>query len=417
MRSVRNKAAAGAFAAILAAGAFAAPSVEITNVQQQYPWTNTVDITYTVQGVNKTHQTNRLDHIVNDTYFATFEAKSGSTPIADVNGNTIFTNGLVQGNGTFTAQWHPAMDQQLTGCTMTPSVFRGEENAYLVINLETNKQGKCDWWYEPMSTQAESNKRYNTDEYKTKKMVFRRIPANNAYRIGHSKEEHWGNTPHNVKVPEDYYCAVFPMTIAQYNRIIENGDLTSTSKQIMTISWTDSRRSAAVASRPTSGVIYNITSRSGLCIDMPTHAMHEVAIRAGVTTYWLAGTDTDYTTNKRYIAGPKGGRKYDVGLFEPNNWGLFGCLGPGKAWIRDVQSDTLATTETALANAFTPITSGSNNANRGYWDCAGDYSFNDPRLAPSRYCFTSPTAPGGGTIGLRLCVYPEAYYPPIPQSI
>ncbi|MBQ3808480.1 MAG: hypothetical protein II840_11055, partial [Kiritimatiellae bacterium] len=123
-----------AAAALLVAAAFAAPSVEVTNVQQQYPWTNTVDITYTVQGVNLTHQTNRTDHIVNDTYFVTFEAKNGNDAIKDVNGNSVFTNALVNGNGTFTAQWQPQANLQLTGNNITPSVFRGEENAYLVVD-------------------------------------------------------------------------------------------------------------------------------------------------------------------------------------------------------------------------------------------------------------------------------------------
>ncbi|MBR1871265.1 MAG: hypothetical protein IJ802_05510, partial [Kiritimatiellae bacterium] len=38
-------------AALAAMGAGAAPVVEITSVQQQYPWTNTVDITYTSTGI------------------------------------------------------------------------------------------------------------------------------------------------------------------------------------------------------------------------------------------------------------------------------------------------------------------------------------------------------------------------------
>ena len=61
-----KRAAVAAATALLAGGLLAAPSVEITNVQQQYPWTNTVNITYTVEGV-KSQQTNRLDHIVDDT--------------------------------------------------------------------------------------------------------------------------------------------------------------------------------------------------------------------------------------------------------------------------------------------------------------------------------------------------------------
>ena len=406
MRSVRNKAAAGAFAAILAAGAFAAPSVEITNVQQQYPWTNTVDITYTVQGVNKTHQTNRLDHIVNDTYFATFEAKSGSTPIADVNGNTIFTNGLVQGNGTFTAQWHPAMDQQLTGCTMTPSVFRGEENAYLVIDLETNKQGKCDWWYEPMSTQEESNKRYNTTEYKTKKLVFRRIPAG-TYTIGSTSYNCYGNSAHQVKFPTDYFMLVFPLTSAQYARLTANS--TSTDEHfISSISWSVMRGSALRTAVAGTGPLATISERTGLLIDLPTHAMVEVSHRARSITHWLDGTaQNNYKYSRCASASNNAVNTQTPGLYKPNAWGLYDMMTGHVMFIDSWQSGT-ASLEVALENNFMPVNQ--NNTNFSCTDCLFTYGISDNRTSPSSIWGQAITQANSHQM-YRLAIYPEGYYP------
>ena len=135
--------------AALAWQANAAPSIEIKGVQQQYPWTNTVDISYTVTGVT------------NEDYFAVFEAKHNNEVLGTV---TNALNGLgktaseVQQCAT---QWQPPFDIQKTGVTMTPYVYRVTPNEYMVIDLETWKVK-----YEGMVSQEFSNRRYNTDEYK-----------------------------------------------------------------------------------------------------------------------------------------------------------------------------------------------------------------------------------------------------------
>ena len=320
-------------AAMLVASAVAAPSVEITNVQQQYPWTNTVDITYTVQGVDKTHQTNRLDHIVNATYFSTFEAKNGDSAILDVNGNSVFTNALVEGNGTFVAQWQPTNDLQLTGCTITPSVFRGEENAYLVINLETNAQGKCEWWYEPMSTQDASNKRYGAIEYKTTKLVLRRIPAN-TYQIGGQKgitsNDVGINTIHNVTMEKDYYMGIYEVTIAQYNRMKDLENPGTSALPVGAVSWSELRGGALSNVEPGEGVIKSLNTKTSLNrIDLPTCAMWEVAARAGVSTYFLWGNSLTGARRNAYAwwNAPSKGKPQVVGTLLPNNWGLYDVHG------------------------------------------------------------------------------------------
>ena len=331
MRTRAGKSAAAAAAAALLAGSLlAAPSVEITNVQQQYPWTNTVDITYTVQGVNKTHQTNRLDHIVNDTYFATFEAKNGNTPIQDVNGNTVFTNGLVQGNGTFTAQWQPKTDLQLTGCTMTPSVFRGEENAYLVVNLETNKQGKFEYWFEPMSTQEDSNNRYNTDEYKTTKLVLRRVPAG-TYTIGENGVNvgYGQNSRHQVPMAKDYYMGVFLLTNAQYMRIMGRNELL-TDKRPRVISYNECRGGASFSASISkgSGLVGTLWDKTDLeGFDLPTASMFEVAARAGNMSSFISGNTSANIGEYAWYNPIANGKNPNVGEKKPNNWGLYDVIG------------------------------------------------------------------------------------------
>ncbi len=403
-------------AALIAGTAFAAPSVEITNVQQQYPWTNTVDITYTVQGVSKTHQTNRLDHIVNDTYFATFEAKqsNGTTAIPDVNGNTIFTNALIEGNGTFTAQWQPQANLQLTGCTMTPSVFRGEENAYLVINLETNKLGKFEWWYEPMSTQEASNERYNTIEYKTKYMVFRRIPAG-SYVIGYNLAENQSfnapNGEHTVTFPADYYLAIFKLTPAQYDRIVGAETVSTGIAPKSGISWLGMRGSASSNAKPETGPIATLASGTGLAVDFATHAMFETASRARSRKLYISGDTIDGLLDYAVLSS----RLMNVGTRKPNAWGLYDVCGNGWEATIEVNPADLAAAESALPNGFCPnlvpgkfgydrITCVAGNQG-DYWGATTGL------LHANSLSSTSGYTKNTGSYYNRLAIYPAAYYP------
>lgn len=359
--------------AFSAARTFAAPSVEVTNVQQQYPWTNTVDITYTVSGV-KAHPKNSRINITNDTYFATFTAtkSDGTTYIPDATsaGNVVFTNALVDGDGTFTARWNPRFNLQETGCTMSPSVFRGEENAYLIINLVTNAQGRYEYWYEPMSTQDASNERYNTDEYKTTKLVMRRVPAGK-YTIGDDKVSR--NTVHEVTVSRDYYIGVFSVTYAQWARIVQGsaattGDLTNKRPKDF-VSWNDIRGSALIGSTPTTGICALLNERTGLKgFDLPTNAMWEIAMRSGVTTRYFTGNTSAGMYEYAWVTGnAPSGNSLPVGTRKPNYWGIYDFV--GNAWNRLLDIDPSGNLAT-ITDAFTPNTTGT----------AGNYSIRGIRV-------------------------------------
>ena len=389
-----------AAAALLVAAAFAAPSVEVTNVQQQYPWTNTVDITYTVQGVNLTHQTNRTDHIVNDTYFVTFEAKNGNNAIKDVNGNSVFTNALVNGNGTFTAQWQPQANLQLTGNNITPSVFRGEENAYLVVDLDTWKV-----WLEPMSTQEASNQRYSKAEYKTTKMVFRRIPAGN-YTIGDSIYPTL-NPVHSVNVPVDYYIGIFELTKAQYQRMILSENPTDSQKPADYITYNTMRGNASpqVAAGP--GPLGNLNEKtqaasgnSNLFFDLPTESMWEIAARAGSTTRYI-NNQTEYDPLSPYAWTHRGAAR-DVGNMIPNAWGIYDMQGNASEHCRDKPNNgNLATLQ---PNALIPVTVASSGL-ESQIQIRGSWTHTDEILARlSDRSYRRAAVSGSGERGFRLAI-------------
>ena len=186
-------------AALAAMGAGAAQVVEITSVQQQYPWTNTVDITYTSTGIAE-----------ENTYYVVFKAYDAASKEIGV-----ITNDLKVSQGsTWVAQWQPPFNVRYENCTMIPYVYKGGMDDYIIVDLAT--------WvttYEGMSTQDASNAKYNTPEYKTEKLVLRKIEPGE-YTIGHAN--YTDNTAHKVVVREDkpYYIGIFPVTAAQYARIM-----------------------------------------------------------------------------------------------------------------------------------------------------------------------------------------------------
>ena len=213
------------------------------------------------------------------------------------------------------------------------------KNAYLVVNLETNKQGKFDWWYESMSTQEASNQRYNTDEYKTRKMVFRRIHAG-TYPVQR------GNA--KAIMDKDYYIGIFELTEGQYSRVIGsgNGNINST-KPLVRVSWNTIRGNASSAvkvSNEGSSFLAKLNSAVQTrtsdwpYIDLPTEAMWEVACRANCPATWEVYWGTDYTALDAQSRGAnlyRSATNSIVGNALPNPWGLYDMLGNVWEYVLD----------------------------------------------------------------------------------
>ncbi len=347
----------------------AAPSVEITGVQQQYPWTNTVDISYNVTGVT------------NKEYFAVFEARHEGRLLGAVTNELDGTGQAASAVQSLTTQWFPDFDLKKTGVTMTPYIYRGGVGAgddYLIIDLETWKVT-----YEGMVTQEDSNRKYNTDEYKTRKIAMRKIPAGQ-YTIGGpetgSCNEESGNTAHTVTMAKDYYFAIFPLTVAQYNRLNLSSSPGS-SKVPMGATWNTVRGSAGSTAVPGSGILRNLNTRltgndphinkpfpkNGF--DIPTCSMWEAAARAGVTgTRWTCGNTESDLTNYGWYSGNSSNTPHDVGLKRPNAWGIYELHGnqsnpssPGGEMTLDANVNQWTTT----TNGQTPVGSSNNIWTKG----------------------------------------------------
>ena len=358
---------------------FGAPSVEITNVQQQYPWTNTVDITYTVSG------------ITNKDYFVVFEAKDADSNLLGAQTNVLETSGAGQ-----TAQWEPPFNIRKLNCTMTPYVYRGGQDDYMIVDLET-----WDVTFEGIvGSQEDANAKYTTNTvYKTSKMVFRKVEKGN-YTIGCNDFTY--DTQHSVAVPKDYYIAIFHCTVAQFDRINSGTKSTSMLPKDY-ISWITIRGSAGVTATPASGILATMNTKTGLAgFDLPTISMWEIAMRAGGTSKFITGTTTAGIGDYIWYSGNTSSMQ-EVGLKKANAWGIYDTIGPCWDVPLDIYNDgNLATLQ---PNALVPITSG--DATRRFFvgPRIGFTSDGDNRLSPS-YHASNAANNSAAQHGFRLAYIP-----------
>ena len=284
----------------------------------------------------------------------------------------------------------------------------------MIIDL----QGGVDTEHYPVSYRSTPPAYGWTDEYKTTKLVLRKIPAG-TFMMGSPADElgRWDDeTQHQVTLTKDFYVGVFEVTQKQWERVM--GSWPSTfynasyrdARPVETVSYDDIRGSGAGAGWPANNAVDadsflgRLRAKTGLALDLPTEAQWEYACRAGTTTALNSGknlTDTWECPNMaevgRYWYNGGGGSSWDgdtsggtakVGSYLPNQWGLYDMHGNVWEWCLDwYQSELGSSAQTDPWGAA----GGSNRVNRGgCWNYDARYcrSANRNRYSPSLRYFS-----------------------------
>lgn len=188
------------------------------------------------------------------------------------------------------------------------------------------------------------------DEYKTTKLVMRRIHAKGeTFRAGIKQSETaagftTAQTRREITFTNDYYMGVFELTQKQWLLVRElgsgsfrrNGD----KFPACGLSYEGIRGSrkdynfVRDGHKVPGGFFAQLRKLArNICFDLPTAAQWEFACRAGTTTFYNNGKDFGIdevawtSENWSGDATLEANNIHEVGLKDPNRWGLYDCLG------------------------------------------------------------------------------------------
>jgi formylglycine-generating enzyme required for sulfatase activity len=170
-----------------------------------------------------------------------------------------------------------------------------------------------------------------TDEYKTTKLVLRRIEPG-SFKM---------NGAYDVTITKAFYCGVFEVTQKQYELVTGSkpSNFSGDKLPVEKVSWNTIRGNSDTYNWPTiktvdpNSFIGRIQARTGLNFDLPTEAQWEYACRAGTTTtyYWGDSMDGAYA----WYSGNSSSKTHIVGTRMPNEWGLYDMSGNVWEWCLD----------------------------------------------------------------------------------
>lgn len=365
-----------AIVAFMAGVCFAAPMVTDVTAMQQYPWENKVYITYKVVGdiaasVGSSEEP-FLVIVAKDKTTGQIYAEARGTYLSGDTGSAAGVHKVVWNIGA------QGMEVNSDKVMFSVQYCYG----YLVIDLSAGADASS----YPVTYLGGVPAGGWTDDYKTNKLVLRRIPA------GTFKMQ---NTS-NVTLTRSFYMGVFEVTQMQYQLVTGTnlphfkGDM----MPVCSVSYNMIRGSSAGARWPSSSDVDSdsfmgkLRARTGLNFDLPTEAQWEYACRAGTTTkyYWGNSMNGNYA----WYGDNSGKTIHTVGTKTPNAWGLYDMSGNVQEWCLDRDG--------TLAYGMDPkgSSSGASRVSRG-----GDH-YNGDFICTSSYRNSCDPSGEYGNHGFRL---------------
>jgi formylglycine-generating enzyme required for sulfatase activity len=258
-----------------------------------------------------------------------------------------------------------------------------------------------------------------SDEYKTTKMVFRRIPAGTftmgspTNELGHRSNE----TQHQVTLTQPFYVGVFEVTQKQWALVMGTWPSYFTNvsyrdaRPVDQVSYWQIRENPASSDDPAvswpsnsavnaQSFMGRLRARTGKAFDLPTEAQWEYAGRAGTTTalnsgknLTAEGSSPNMSEVGRYYfnGGSSDGRSVDTsggtakaGTYLPNAWGLYDIHGNVWEWCLDWYGTYPGT----VSDPVGVLTGTARVLHGGDWNISASYSrvaYRDSRYSGDAY--------------------------------
>ena len=227
-----------------------------------------------------------------------------------------------------------------------------------------------------------------TDEYKTSKLVLRKILGEGetatftmgspATEAGRSDNE----TQHAVTLTKPYWIGVFEFTQGQWAAVKGSSPscgFSGATRPVETVAWADLKggiTAYGATSATGSSFLGALRSLTGtdLGLNLPTEAEWEYACRAGTTSAFndgsdLAASNTESSDALDAIAvydHDSGGATAAVGSKAPNAWGLHDMHGNVREWCHDASAERTQDATDLGSSASTDPTGVDNGATTPY---------------------------------------------------
>ena len=344
-------AAAIIMAASLTLSAKADVTVENVTCLQGWPFTRNVIINYTVDSTSAAPVLGVKFYGTTDNGETTFDLSEYGTITKDG------SDGIIKTTGSHKTLWTPNESFYETVTDGFKVKVEAVEMLYMVVDLSGGTSAES----YPVSYLADVPQGGWTDEYKTTKLVLRKIEPG-TFTMGSPSGELGRQTSedlHQVTLTKAFYIGVFETTQKQYELI--TGSNPSQYKvddyPVENVKYNDLRGSGP--NWPTNGHGVEANSFFGklrvntgrlYTFDLPTEAQWEYACRAETTTSLNSGKNISNVTAcsemaevGQYSGNRDGKPEGIVGRYLPNSWGLYDMHGNVWEWCLDWREGNLGT--------------------------------------------------------------------------
>ena len=348
---------------------FSAPTVSDVVARQRYPWNGMVDIDYTITG--------DASGCVAEITVEDLQGGKTYTP-------TKFLSVLPTTEGRHRVTWSTeaegvtiiSTNVAVTVALISPGSSESEDDLCYVVDLSGGPTAES----YPVSTMRASPTTVWSDEYKTTKLVLRRVEAGDV------------PTHDGCRITQPLYIGVFEVTAAQWDLVMSSSaNPEATDKRAKNyVSYNMIRGDSLGAGWPSSSAVDatsflgKLRNKTGLALDLPTEAQWEYACRAGTTSQYNNGgnSEADLRTIGRYSGNQNDGRGgysgvTTVGSYAPNAWGLYDMHGNVVEWCLDWHASSGALSgpdpKGAVSGSFRVFRGGGYNYGAG--NCTSSYRY------------------------------------------
>ncbi|MBR4465945.1 SUMF1/EgtB/PvdO family nonheme iron enzyme [bacterium] len=345
-KRTRLFAAAIIMAASFALSAKADVTVENVTCLQGWPFTRNVIINYTLTSTSAAPVMGVKFYGTTDNGETTFDLSEYGTITKDG------SDGIIKTTGSHKTLWTPNESFYETVTDGFKVKVEAVEMPYMVVDLSGGTSAES----YPVSYLADVPQGGWTDEYKTTKLVLRKIEPG-TFTMGSPSSELGRNNAteyqHQVTLTKAFYIGVFEATQKQYELVMgsnPSGNKGDTRPVEGGVAYYNLR---GVETWPSSSDVKDdsffgrLRTKTGHSFDLPTEAQWEYACRAETTTALNSGKNLSNATAcsemaevGRYASNQSDGKggysqHTTVGLYIPNAWGLYDMHGNVWEWCLD----------------------------------------------------------------------------------